>query len=82
MISGSSTNVMNRIGALHFGHSSGSASWTLRMSRAQAAFARSKDAFAWRELPLVQRTLTSHAALPSIMSRASAISKSDLIGPS
>ena len=35
---------MTRIGPLRLGHSSGSASYTLRMSRAQAAFARAANA--------------------------------------
>ena len=42
---GSSISAMTRTGPLHFGHSSGSASYTLRISRAQAAFAR----LAWDE---------------------------------
>ena len=37
---GSSISAMMRIGPLHFGHCSGSASYTLRISRAQVALGR------------------------------------------
>jgi hypothetical protein len=44
------SSAMTRIGALHPGPSSGSASYTLRISRAEAAFARAAKSLAGSSL--------------------------------
>ena len=43
MTPGYSISAMTRIGPLHLGHSSGSASQTLRIRRAQAVFTRAAN---------------------------------------
>jgi hypothetical protein len=63
---GSSISAMTRIGPLHLGHSSGSASYTLRISRAQAAFARAANSLTGS----IAAVGVSPAVAPSAPSRA------------